>query len=123
MPIKLDPLANFETQVAAGRAWRERTARVFLKKNSNSALLDILCPRTDVGNQDGRRNKKKKEDLSGIQHPIFQGLTQKEMLDRKVISKTFKDFELKEIQVSDYNCDNVNFEFSDFDYISRFINF
>ena len=99
--VKLEPLSNFETQVAAGRAWRERTARVFLKKNGNAALLDVLCPRTDVGNQESRRkNKKTKDDLSGIQHPIFQGLTQKEMLDRKVISKAFKDAEIKEIQVS-----------------------
>ena len=56
-----------------------------------------------MGNQEGRRKKKTntKDDLSGIQHPIFQGLTQKEMLDRKVISKAFKDAEIKEIQVSE----------------------
>ena len=100
LPVKLEQLANFETQVASGRAWRERTARVFLKKNANLALLDVLCPRTDVGSQEGRRKKKTKDDLSGIQHPIFQGLTQKELLDRKVISKAFKDAEIKEIQVS-----------------------
>jgi len=98
LPVKLEHLSNFETQVASGRAWRERTARVFLKKNANLALLDVLCPRTDVGNQEGRRKKKTKDDLSGIQHPIFQGLTQKELLDRKVISKAFKDAEIKEIQ-------------------------
>jgi len=100
LPVKLEPLSNFETQVAAGRAWRERTARVFLKKNTNLPLLDVVCPRADVGSQEGRRKKKTntKDDLSGIQHPIFQGLTQKEMLDRKVISKAFKDAEIKEIQ-------------------------
>ena len=45
LPVKLEPLSNFETQVAAGRAWRERTARVFLKKNTNLPLLDVVCPR------------------------------------------------------------------------------
>lgn len=103
LPIKLDALSDLETQVAAGRAWRERTARVFLKKNCNLPLLDILCPRIDVGTQEGKRRKKKQssaEDLSGIQHPIFTGMTQKELLDRKVLSKAFKDAEIKEIQVS-----------------------
>merc|ERR1719225_1506371 len=96
LPVKLEPLSNFETQVAAGRAWRERTARVFLKKNGNAALLDVLCPRTDVGNQESRRkNKKTKDDLSGIQHPIFQGLTQKEMLDRKSFQKHSKTLKSK----------------------------
>jgi hypothetical protein len=63
----------------------------------------MIISRADVGNQEGRRKKKTniKDDLSGIQHPIFQGLTQKEMLDRKVISKAFKDAEIKEIQVSE----------------------
>ena len=50
LPIKLDHLSNLETQVAAGRAWRERSGRVFLKKNSNISLLDLLCPRSDIGN-------------------------------------------------------------------------
>ncbi len=102
LPVKLEALAGLETQVAAGRAWRERTARVFLKKNCNAQLLDVLCPRVDLGSGEGRRKAKKaglrNEELSGIQHPIFQGLTQKEMLDRKVISKAFKDAEIKEIQ-------------------------
>jgi len=29
LPVKLDCLSNLETQVAAGRAWRERASRVF----------------------------------------------------------------------------------------------
>ena len=32
IPVRLDPLAQVESQVAAARAWRERTARTFLKK-------------------------------------------------------------------------------------------
>ena len=32
-------------QVASARAWRERTARVFLKKNSHYNLLEVLSPR------------------------------------------------------------------------------
>ena len=98
LPIKLDHLSNLETQVAAGRAWRERSARVFMKKNSNMSLLDCLCPRADIGSLEGKRKKKAVADGSGIPHPIFNGLTQKELLDRKVLSKAFRDAEHRELQ-------------------------
>ena len=63
LPVRLDPLQHLETQVgvliqlylsekiiailkvASARAWRERTARVFLKKNSHYNLLEVLSPR------------------------------------------------------------------------------
>lgn len=85
--------------MAAGRAWRERTARVFLKKNSNLPLLDILCPRHDIGGQDGKRRKRaqKSDGDGGINHPVFNGLSQKELLDRKAIVKAFKDAQSKEL--------------------------
>ena len=38
------------------------------------------------------------QDTSGIPHPIFNGLTQKELLDRKVLSKAFRDAEHRELQ-------------------------
>jgi len=102
LPVKLDCLSNLETQVAAGRAWRERASRVFLKKNSSSTLLDVLCPRIDLGIGDSRRNKKKQikegESTNSIPHPIFAGLAPKELQDRKYIVKVFKDAENREIQ-------------------------
>ena len=100
LPIKLDALSNLETQVAQGRAWRERTARVFLKKNSNLSLLDILCPRYDIGGAEAKKKRKPKVEDGTIQHPIFQNLSQKELLDPKAIVKAFKDAEIKELQVS-----------------------
>lgn len=102
LPVKLDCLSNLETQVAAGRAWRERASRVFLKKNSSNTLLDVLCPRIDLGIGDSRRNKKKQikegESTNSIPHPIFAGLAPKELQDRKYIVKVFKDAENREIQ-------------------------
>jgi len=75
---------------------------VFLKKNSNISLLDLLCPRSDIGSLEGKRNKKKSmnanQDTSGIPHPIFNGMTQKELLDRKVLGKAFRDAEHRELQ-------------------------
>lgn len=41
IPVRLDPLAQVESQVAAARAWRERTGRTFLKKNSTYTLLQV----------------------------------------------------------------------------------
>lgn len=41
IPIRLDPLPQVESQVASARAWRERTARTFLKKNSTYTLLQV----------------------------------------------------------------------------------
>lgn len=97
LPVKLEPLANLETQVASARAWRERTARVFLKKNSHLSLLEILCPRYDIGGADGKRKKRPKDDGS-IQHPIFQNLTPKELADSQAIVQAFKHAEVKELE-------------------------
>lgn len=41
IPVRLDPLAQVESQVASARAWRERTGRTFLKKNSTYTLLQV----------------------------------------------------------------------------------
>uniref|UniRef100_A0A6Q2Y4P2 [histone H3]-trimethyl-L-lysine(4) demethylase n=1 Tax=Esox lucius TaxID=8010 RepID=A0A6Q2Y4P2_ESOLU len=41
IPVRLDPLPQVESQVASARAWRERTARTFLKKNSTHTLLQV----------------------------------------------------------------------------------
>ena len=76
LPIRLDSLSQLETQVAQARAWRERTARIFLKKsnsngtglhgstgnNSISSLLDILAPRTEIGLSQKELEAKRKRD-------------------------------------------------------------
>lgn len=49
IPVRLEQLPQMESQVAAARAWRDRAARTFLKKNSTTCLLEILSPRKDVG--------------------------------------------------------------------------
>ena len=71
LPIRLDALNQLETQVAQARAWRERTARVFLKKSNNSggggnntaisSLLDVLAPRTDIGLSEKEIQAKRKK--------------------------------------------------------------
>ena len=46
--IKLDPLDDLENQIAAAHAWRERTAKTFLRKNSYYTLIEVLSPKSDV---------------------------------------------------------------------------
>lgn len=41
IPVRLEQLPQMESQVAAALAWRDRTGRTFLKKNSNSSLLQV----------------------------------------------------------------------------------
>ena len=41
IPVRLDQLPQVESQVAAAKSWRERTARTFLKKNSTYTLLEV----------------------------------------------------------------------------------
>lgn len=41
IPVRLEQLPQMESQVAAARAWRDRAARTFLKKNSNTPLLEV----------------------------------------------------------------------------------
>ncbi|XP_078273179.1 lysine-specific demethylase 5A isoform X2 [Rhinoraja longicauda] len=60
IPVRLDPLPQVESQVTAARAWRERTARTFLKKNSTYTLLQVLSPRTNIGIYSSGKNKRKK---------------------------------------------------------------
>ncbi len=109
LPVKLEALPHLEMLVASARAWRERTARVFLKKNCNLTLLDVLCPRADVA-PDGSRKKRPRsqhqhhqqggDDGQGvIPHPIFTHLTAKDLSDPQVFVKTFKEAEKEQIEV------------------------
>ncbi len=109
LPVKLDPLPNLETQVASARAWRERTARVFLKKNSHLGLLDVLCPRVDLATSSSSGEGKKKRRSTAmstagkeegmIAHPIFCHLTAKELSDPQNFVKAFKEAEKEELEV------------------------
>lgn len=41
IPARLEQLPQLDTHVAAAKAWKERTARTYLKKNSLSCLLEV----------------------------------------------------------------------------------
>ncbi|KAK2491214.1 hypothetical protein MC885_014487 [Smutsia gigantea] len=107
IPVRLDALPQVESQVAAARAWRERTGRTFLKKNSNHTLLQVLSPRTDIGIYGSGKNRRKKvkeliekekekdldlEPLSDLE----EGL--EETRDTAMVVAVFKEREQKEIE-------------------------
>uniref|UniRef100_A0A672KS55 Lysine-specific demethylase 5A n=1 Tax=Sinocyclocheilus grahami TaxID=75366 RepID=A0A672KS55_SINGR len=60
IPVRLEALPQVESQVASARAWRERTARTFLKKNSTYTLLQVLSPRVDIGVYGSSKSKRKR---------------------------------------------------------------
>nr|XP_023404479.1 lysine-specific demethylase 5A [Loxodonta africana] len=105
IPVRLDALPQVESQVAAARAWRERTGRTFLKKNSSHTLLQVLSPRTDIGIYGSGKNRRKKvkeliekekdldlEPLSDLE----EGL--EETRDTAMVVAVFKEREQKEIE-------------------------
>merc|ERR1711915_690269 len=96
LPIRLDPLNQLETQVASARAWRERTARVFLKKNSHYNLLEVLSPRYEF-DKDKKKKKRNNEEIS-VRHPIFAGLSATQLSDPQEIVNAFKQAELSELE-------------------------
>jgi len=99
LPVRLEMLPHLESQVAQARAWRERAARVFLKKGSSFSLLDVLCPRMDLIDSSKRRKHSREEGGGIIQHPIFAHLNAKELADPKNFVKTFKEAEAEEMEV------------------------
>lgn len=41
IPAKLDQLTALEAQVLSAKAWMEKAARTFIKKNSRHTLLEV----------------------------------------------------------------------------------
>ncbi|XP_043944415.1 lysine-specific demethylase 5A [Protopterus annectens] len=103
--VRLDCLPQVETQVAAARAWRERTGRTFLKKNSTYTLLQVLSPRTDIGVYGSSKSKRKKvkellekerdlelENVSEIEE------TPEDVKDPASVVANFRAMEQKEVE-------------------------
>uniref|UniRef100_A0A4W4DYY6 [histone H3]-trimethyl-L-lysine(4) demethylase n=1 Tax=Electrophorus electricus TaxID=8005 RepID=A0A4W4DYY6_ELEEL len=62
IPVKLDPLERLEALVSEVQAWRESAAKTFLMKSSSFTLLEVLCPRFEVGSSLKKKMKKTKCD-------------------------------------------------------------
>ncbi|XP_036210565.1 lysine-specific demethylase 5B isoform X1 [Myotis myotis] len=64
IPVHLSPLPRLESLVAEVQAWKECAANTFLMENSPYSLLEVLCPRCDIGLWGSKRKQRKlKEPL------------------------------------------------------------
>ena len=106
LQVRLDQLPSLEQSVAQVRAWRERTARVFLRKNSSLTLMDVLCPRMDFASSEGGKAKRRRAAASGganagkddiAAHPILQNL--EEIRDQKKFQAAYLKAEKEELEV------------------------
>lgn len=62
IPVHLEPLERMETLVSEVQLWKESATKTFLMKNSPFTLLEVLCPRSEVGSCLKRKMKKTKGD-------------------------------------------------------------
>ncbi|KAM9829141.1 lysine-specific demethylase 5B-B isoform 1-T1 [Syngnathus typhle] len=58
--VHLEPLDRLETLMAEVQEWKESAASIFLQKDTARTLLEALCPRCEVGNEDSPKRKAKK---------------------------------------------------------------
>uniref|UniRef100_A0A667YT29 [histone H3]-trimethyl-L-lysine(4) demethylase n=1 Tax=Myripristis murdjan TaxID=586833 RepID=A0A667YT29_9TELE len=58
--VYLEPLERLESLVGEVQEWKESAATTFLLKNSPFTLLEVLCPRCEVGNLGSPKRKPKK---------------------------------------------------------------
>uniref|UniRef100_A0A3P9DKU1 [histone H3]-trimethyl-L-lysine(4) demethylase n=1 Tax=Maylandia zebra TaxID=106582 RepID=A0A3P9DKU1_9CICH len=58
--VHLEPLDRLESLMAQVQEWKESAAATFLQKDSSLTLLEVLCPRCEVGNVGSPKRKAKK---------------------------------------------------------------
>ncbi|NXN20599.1 KDM5B demethylase, partial [Nycticryphes semicollaris] len=67
IPVHLDYLPRLEALVAEVQVWKECAASTFLCENSPYSLLEVLCPRCDIGMLSPKRKQKK------LKEPVLSG--------------------------------------------------
>uniref|UniRef100_A0A7N8WNW5 [histone H3]-trimethyl-L-lysine(4) demethylase n=1 Tax=Mastacembelus armatus TaxID=205130 RepID=A0A7N8WNW5_9TELE len=58
--VQLEPLDKLESLIAQVQEWKGSAAATFLQKDSTLSLLEVLCPRCEVGNVGSPKRKPKK---------------------------------------------------------------
>ncbi|XP_012736578.2 lysine (K)-specific demethylase 5Ba [Fundulus heteroclitus] len=66
IPVRLDLLSRLEALVGDVQSWKESAAKTFLLKNSPLSLLEVLCPRCDVGSGHQKCRSKKVKEASQL---------------------------------------------------------
>ncbi|GAB6028037.1 Lysine-specific demethylase 5B [Chamberlinius hualienensis] len=104
VPVRLDQLPQLELQITTAKAWRERTMRTFLKKNSTSFLIEVLSPRLDIGsNSTGKGRKRRLKDHSSAdekdkENHVVVDISSDTAKDPAAIVAAFKTAEKQEME-------------------------
>ncbi|KAM8866938.1 lysine (K)-specific demethylase 5Ba isoform 2-T2 [Synchiropus picturatus] len=64
IPVWLKPLSRLESLISDVQIWKESAAKTFLLKNSPLSLLEVLCPRCDLGTGYQKSRSKKSKEVS-----------------------------------------------------------
>ncbi|KAK9404648.1 lysine-specific demethylase 5B [Crotalus adamanteus] len=62
IPVHLDYLPRLESLVAEVQAWKGCASNTFLTEDSSYSLLEVLCPRCDIGTSGFKRKTKKTKE-------------------------------------------------------------
>ncbi|XP_063735741.1 lysine-specific demethylase 5B-B [Eleginops maclovinus] len=104
--VHLEPLDRLESLLLEVQAWRESAAAAFLQRGSTLSLLEVLCPRCEVGNSGSPKRKAKKGKESPKSHkkktPCLNSLSDVEKAlsdsrDSNAAMSTLEDLRLQEL--------------------------
>ncbi|XP_029007426.1 lysine (K)-specific demethylase 5Ba [Betta splendens] len=70
IPVRLEHLSRLEALVSDIQIWKESAAKTFLLKNSPFSLLEVLCPRCDIGNGHQKSRSKKGRESPQISKKV-----------------------------------------------------
>ncbi|KAA0199715.1 hypothetical protein HAZT_HAZT010386 [Hyalella azteca] len=100
IPLHLPELHLLEEEAAAAHLWLEKTARIFLKKNSTFSLIEVLVPRTEVGVIGSNKRKRfKKDELTTVQQAAaLLDITALQAANPARLVKAYKDCEEREVK-------------------------
>lgn len=93
IPLDLEQLPVLEQQATAAKAWRDRTSRTFLRKNSLYTLMQALAPRTVVGVESLHTSK----TLQQMQYQQLYQSTDINNVDSATVVQVFKKAEIQEM--------------------------
>lgn len=93
IPLDLEQLPVLEQQVTAAKAWRDRTSRTFLRKNSLYTLMQALAPRTVVGVESLHTSK----TLQQMQYQQLYQSSDINSVDSTTVVQVFKKAEIQEM--------------------------
>uniref|UniRef100_A0A670ICT6 [histone H3]-trimethyl-L-lysine(4) demethylase n=1 Tax=Podarcis muralis TaxID=64176 RepID=A0A670ICT6_PODMU len=93
IPVHLEYLPRLESLVAEVQTWKECASNTFLTDNSPYSLLEVLCPRCDIGTLGFKRKMKK------LKEPVPNGKKKSTKLESlNDLERALSETRLKEME-------------------------